>query len=167
MFATKGVFEACGVSEGEEVFFAGLLTQHFGAQRNYPVVRYGRIALIPEEKINTGEGPTDCYLVECQSFPGNSGSPVFLWLSPTRTPGQIVAGGGGLFLMGVMKGYFPQAHEVLVSEVGAQKLIWQENVGIPAVVPADKIKETLFSTKLVEQRDKALGEFAGSMQIRS
>src|SRR5437879_5312472 len=40
------------IVEGTEVFFAGLFTPFAGEPRNYPVVRFGRIALVTGEPIS-------------------------------------------------------------------------------------------------------------------
>lgn len=56
------------------------------------------------------------YLLECQSFGGNSGSPVFFQLNPLRKPGQLSLGGPVIFLAGVMKGSFLTGSELQITE---------------------------------------------------
>ena len=48
----------------------------------------------------------DLYLLECQPFAGNSGSPVFFQLEPLRNPWQLSLGGPKIYLGGVMTGSF-------------------------------------------------------------
>lgn len=151
MLTTKESFKEADIREGDEVFFTGLFTSFFGAQRNYPVARFGRVALVTEEKIPWKNVMLDLYLIECQSFGGNSGSPVFFYLGVTREPGSVIIGGTKLLLAGVMKGSFLDAKEVMIAETSPIALSL-ENVGIAAVVPSYKLHETLFSDTLREAR---------------
>lgn len=79
----KQLIADLGVDEGNEVFFTGLFSSYIGQQKNQPVIRFGKVALIPDEKIewkNETDNSLqlkDLYLIESFSFPGNSGSPVF------------------------------------------------------------------------------------------
>lgn len=151
MLTTKESFKEADIREGDEVFFTGLFTSFFGAQRNYPVARFGRVALVAEEKIPWKNVMLDLYLIECQSFGGNSGSPVFFYLGVTREPGSVILGGTKLLLAGVMKGSFLDAKEVMIAETSPIALSL-ENVGIAAVVPSYKLHEILFSDALRETR---------------
>src|ERR1051326_6291688 len=83
------------IAEGDDVFFAGLFTSHFGQTKNEPILRFGKVSLIPTDKISWKERDKpeqllDLYLMECSSFGGNSGSPVFFQLSPQRDPNSII-----------------------------------------------------------------------------
>lgn len=151
MLTTKESFKEVDIREGDEVFFTGLFTPFFGAQRNYPVARFGRVALVTDEKIPWKNVMLDLYLIECQSFGGNSGSPVFFYLGATREPGSVVIGGTKLLLAGVMKGSFLDAKEVIITETSPMA-VSLENVGIAAVVPSYKLHEILFSGALREAR---------------
>jgi hypothetical protein len=136
------------ITEGDAVFFAGLFVSHIGQKRNQPLVRFGKVALISEEKIewkDVGHPPkwVDLYLLECQSFAGNSGAPVFL----QRSENQV-------FLAGLMKGGFLQGNEIQQSP--ENKFILWQNAGISAVTPAEKLYEILFSEKLIQQRGQAI-----------
>lgn len=150
MFASKETLSSENVGEGDEIFFTGLLVQHVGEQRNYPVVRFGRVALLTEEKIATDLGYSDLHVTECQSFPGNSGSPVFLVLGPMRRPNVFTT--TRILLFGIMHGYFPQPSEIIRVEQTATKLYSLDNVGIALVVPAEKLMETLENEPLASQR---------------
>ena len=152
MFVTKEFIDQERVTEGDEVFFVGLLPQYYGTKRNHPVVRYGRLALVTDEKIYYPDGPVELFFAECQSFPGNSGSPVFLQLGPTRQPGAITLAPERLMLLGVMLGFVSQQVDI------SQGASFQENVGIAAIVPIERLKEILFSRPLVQQRMGVKGE---------
>lgn len=146
------------IAEGDDVFFSGLFTAHLGQKKNQPIIRFGKVALIPDDKIEWKEHGKeakfmDLYLLECQSFGGNSGSPVFFQLNPTRVPGQLSLGGPRIFLAGVMTGSFLNGNKVQINQ-SIPNLVSLQNVGIAAVTPAQKLHEILQSEDLKEQRKK-------------
>jgi hypothetical protein len=156
LIANKEIMEKYEIAEGDEVFFAGLFTSHIGQKRNQPIIRFGKVALIPEEKIEWKEENKpvkfmDLYLLECQSFGGNSGSPVFFQLNPMRKPNQINLGGPTIFLAGLMTGCFLSGNQIQIID-SVPNLISQQNIGIAALTPAEKLQEILFSEKIVELR---------------
>ena len=66
---TKAKIQSLMLNETDEVLFSGLFLPYSGAKKNYPIVRHGKIALMPEEKIPwlTISGQTsmqDLYLAE-------------------------------------------------------------------------------------------------------
>jgi hypothetical protein len=111
-FGTQELLKRDEISEGDDVFFAGLFESHFGFQQNHPILRFGKIALMSNEKIAFKERHSgsislaDLYLIECMSFAGNSGSPVFFYLSPTRRSNELVLGSPQMYLAGIIKGGF-------------------------------------------------------------
>src|SRR5208283_486528 len=97
MFVTQSKIQSMKLNETDEVLFSGLFLPYHGAKRNYPIVRHGKLALIPKEKIpwsNPAGGNTmqDLYLADITSWGGNSGSPVFVRLSGAREQGGLMAG---------------------------------------------------------------------------
>jgi hypothetical protein len=56
------------LSVGDELFLPGLFVNHYGRQRNIPIVRTGNIAALPEERVLTEMGLIDAYLAET-SYP--------------------------------------------------------------------------------------------------
>jgi hypothetical protein len=101
---TKESFRQLNIAEGSDVFFTGLFMSHYGQQRNQPIVRFGRVAMISDERVHwkgPGKSPEalELYLIETQSFGGNSGSPVFFYLGSDRIPGSIVVGPAELRLV--------------------------------------------------------------------
>jgi len=155
LVANKKLMEKHRITEGDDVFFAGLFVSHMGQKRNQPIIRFGKVALIPEEKIEWkehGKPPSlvDLYLLECQSFTGNSGAPVFFQLQQSQKRSDVALS-GEVFLAGIMKGSFLHGNEVQ-SSAEAEKLVLWQNAGIAAVTPAEKLNEILFSAELVAQR---------------
>jgi len=158
LIANKEVMVRNEIAEGDEVFFAGLFTSYIGQKKNQPIIRFGKVALIPDEKIEWKEEDKppkfmDLLLLECQSFGGNSGSPVFFQLNPLRKPGQMTLGGQTIFLAGIMTGSFLQGSQIQITDAIAN-LISLQNVGIAAITPADKLYEVLFSEEMVRLRQE-------------
>jgi len=161
LISTQKTIQDLEIEEGDDVFFTGLFTSFMGTKQNHPILRFGKVALLTDEKIEWKEKDkppmsTNLYLMECQSFGGNSGSPVFFNLSPIRKPGQIAMGGTRTYLAGVVRGSFLSGSEIQ-EEQTIEKPLFFENVGISAVTPAYKINEILFSKAVIEHR-KAVPE---------
>lgn len=157
MLTSRESFKELKISEGSDVFFTGLFAQSVGQHRNLPIVRFGRVAMVSDEKIpwkerNREPELLDLYLIETQSFGGNSGSPVFFYLGADREPGAIIGGPPVIRLAGVMKGSFIEGEEIQVVET---KLIpfSIQNVGIAAVMPSYLLQEILYSAELKKLRD--------------
>ena len=136
---TKESFRELNISEGSDVFFTGLFTPYMGQRRNHPIVRFGRVALLTDERIPWKGKPDkelellELYLIETFSFGGNSGAPVFFYLGSDRRPGTLLPG-MVLKLAGIMKGSFLDSYPVKLLET-AKTLVSSSNVGISAVVP--------------------------------
>jgi hypothetical protein len=162
------------IGEGDELFLCGLFASSVGITE--PIVRFGHIALarrqlIPLE-LSKGEAaiPTDAYLAEAQSYGGQSGSPAFVYLSPNRFPGRFVSqmtiGGPpsmkaqlNMALLGVVHGHVPLMEEIeweRESEMPSAHI--DVNAGISAVIPAQKILDTLMIEELREDRERTLEE---------
>lgn len=97
----------------------------------------------------------DLYLLECQSFGGNSWSPVFFQLSPFRKPWQISLGESNISLAWIMTGSFVNSNQIQITQTIPNLMSFQ-NIGIAAVTPAYKLYEILFWDELVNQRKEFL-----------
>ena len=154
LIADAKKFKELKITEGSDVFFTGMFTPHLGQQKNYPVVRFGKVALVTDEKVNWNGTPMDLYLIETSSYGGNSGSPVFFYLGADRDPGSLYVGPPQLFLAGIMMGAFQNIAPI--QAIGTSVIpISTSNLGIAAVVPANKLRELLDSDAMKAQR-KAL-----------
>lgn len=151
LVTTKEEFKELKIREGSDVFFTGLFTTYTGAEKNYPIVRFGHVALITDEKIEWQGKLMDLYLMEAGSYGGNSGSPVFFYLGSDREPGSIMIGSPILKLAGVMQGTFLDAQEIKIVET-KNIPISVSSMGIAAVVPGYKLHEILFSDELKGKR---------------
>ncbi len=148
---TQEDYKKLNIREGSDVFFTGLFTPYLGSEKNYPVVRFGRVALVTDEKIEWQGKPMSLYLIEAASYGGNSGSPVFFYLGSDRTPGVLSVGNPVLKLAGVMQGTFQDAQEIRIIETKKTPFSIS-NMGIAAIVPAYKVHELLFSDEMKKQR---------------
>jgi hypothetical protein len=163
---------------GDEVFATGLFTEAPGTTRNFPIVRHGNLAMIPDEQIQTDLGYADVYLVEARSIGGLSGSPV--WVRPTLMmpmrrsvpisfpsdkiwKDQIFGRGGENIptaivgpgkLLGLAHGHWSIKESDINKPSIEQDRKRGVNYGIAIVVPASKITETINQSGLVEIRNE-------------
>jgi len=152
MLTTKKNFEDLNIREGSDIFFTGLFSPYPGYEKNHPVVRFGRVALITEEKIEIKKGhKMNLYLIESGSFGGNSGSPVFFSLGSDRKPGSLILGPPVIKIAGVMMGSFLDVQPLKVIET-AKIPVASSSMGISAVTPAYKLHELLFGKELKKKR---------------
>ena len=136
------------IYEGFEVFFPSLFFPSFGSAENYPLIKFGRFALITDEKIMWQGKPTALYLIEIGSYGGNIGAPVFFYMESGRASASRPA----LKLAGVIQGTFGDAsQEIKITEKNKMPLPFS-NIGIAAVIPSYKLHEILFSEELKRQR---------------
>lgn len=153
--------EKLGIREGSDVFFAGLFTSYIGQKRIHPIIRFGRVAMLPEEKVAWGKRPDGSddlrtlYLLESQSYGGNSGAPVFFYLGADRQPGVLSLGPPVLKLAGVMMGSFLDIKPIEIVEQSVRTAISKSNVGIAAVVPSHLLHELLMSKAGEKQREES------------
>jgi hypothetical protein len=153
-------FGDLNIAERSDVFFTGLFTAYLGEHRNNPIVRFGSVAMQPEDRILWQEGTKPAqlvtlYLLETQSYGGNSGSPVFFSLGSDRVPGSIVVGPPVIKLAGVMRGSFNENRAIGLVQPNAAPAaipVSSQNIGIAAVTPAYLLKEVLFSQELKKFR---------------
>jgi len=158
-FVTEEKIRDHEIGVGDELFITGLFSPHYGESSNVPIIRMGNIAVMPEQPIDTGNGPTPAYLIETRSIGGLSGSPVFVNLGLHRwVRGRTVSNPNppaSLFLLGLMHGHFalPSLRDLLPDDpLGRERI----NMGIGIVVPAVKIAEVLNQESVLEDERRAL-----------
>lgn len=142
---TQDLLDRNLVSIGNETIIVGLFVSHTGTMRNVPIVRYGNIAMLPDEFVTTKLGKMKGYLVESRSIGGLSGSPVFVYTDRpiTRsTPTGSISERRVLWL-GFIHGHYDvpfPAEDTLVEDVTKDEAI---NMGIAIVVPSIKVVEMI------------------------
>lgn len=151
------------IGVGTEVFLSGLFVNHYGRERNIPIVRVGNIAAMPEEKIQTKMGPMDAYLIEARSIGGLSGSPVFAHLGVVIRPrsgglAMSTDDSGLIFFLGLMHGHWDAPGLTTVDEASLDARTTEErvNMGIGIVVPAEKVMEVIRQPKLRALEEAAM-----------
>jgi hypothetical protein len=154
MAATDEVIKKEEIGVGEEVFLAGLFVNHYGKERNIPIVRIGNIAAMPEERVQTHDlGAIEAYLVEARSIGGLSGSPVFAHLVGTRHIGKgSKLEAGKVYLLGLMHGHWDLPVADTYELAKDMSNIERVNMGIAIVVPVSKILEVLNRKELLGKR---------------
>ncbi|MBZ5645282.1 MAG: serine protease [Acidobacteriia bacterium] len=151
MFADDPLLKSEKVVEGDSLNFVGLMSQYYGDSKNYPVVRRGTLALMTDEEIDTPTGRQHAFIAELASWPGNSGSPVFLNLGGFRE-GAVIAG-MNLHLLGILSGSF--LNKVKGTTVDTASIMSGNdlNTGISFIIPAGQIKKILDSQPAQQYRD--------------
>ena len=145
------------IGTGDQVFITGLFTRAAGSSRNMPIVRMGTIALMPTEKIPHGSNLIDAYLIEHHSIGGLSGSPAFVSETAiipfpytdkqkTRDP-LVIFAPGQTFFMGLVRGHWETPPNPILGQNEGM------NLGISVVVPAQKIRDILFSEEQIALRE--------------
>jgi hypothetical protein len=170
IFADDDRIREFNIGPGDEVFMPGLFTKITNTSQNVPIVRLGNLAMMPGERIPFANGMVDAYLVESRSIGGLSGSPVFVreTVQVRGVPPNIafntnrhmlpkdlqvvMSGLGRIYFLGSMIGHWEAATGLLVSEREAV------NMGISPIVPAQKIKEILTQSGVLEMVKKVTEE---------
>lgn len=152
LVVTKETFTTEQIAQTDRVIFPSLLVNFMGLARNYPVMRNGSIALVPEEEVpmryelagSVVETKQEVILVDATSIPGASGSPVFLWPGPRVKGGAFTLGGTRPILLGVMHGFYPSLpRDLLKIETSEARQMFAENSGIAIVFPSWRLREIL------------------------
>ena len=141
-----------GLGEGTDVFFPALFVPHTGEHKNYPIIRFGKLAMMSDERISWDGQLQRLFLIESISVGGNSGAPVFLWFDPRMKPGELLSyDEKRIRLVGVMQGYFE-----LQRAIGFRKTqitpIYGSHTGISAVVPVDFLQDILSAPEVAISR---------------
>lgn len=156
-FLSQSEIYAFEIGPGDETFTVGRFIGHDGKQKNFPIVRFGNIAMMPEEPIRTREGQQLAFLVEPRSLSGFSGSPVFTWLPIERRlidpdhppPGYFR--NVGPWLLGVNCGRLtiPEFSRNILT---GRKVRSEAHSAIEVVIPSWKLKSLFETDELVEKR---------------
>lgn len=151
--ASKSDFSDADIKPTDRVVFPCLLTNFMGQGRNYPVVRNGYIALVPDEPVPLEYDVAgkhiitqqEMILIDATATPGASGSPIFLWPDLRLKGEKYQLWGERLWLLGIIHGFYPTAPQEIVHIIQSTKLVpaYAENSGIALVFPSWRIRELL------------------------
>jgi hypothetical protein len=118
--------------EGGVLYYVGLLTMHYGTERNFPVIRTGSLALITEELIEGPYGRSNYHLIDLQAYPGHSGGPVWMF-NRARS-----------YLLGILVAGQETKQEILQKKTpSGTETIAYYSLGITLVTPTAKLVELL------------------------
>lgn len=126
-----------GLAEGDGAYVLGFPMGQVGGERNYVIVRQGVLARVRDWLA----GGAKEFLVDAPVFPGNSGGPVVTrpeMVSIEGTAPRLRAD-----LIGVVKAYVPYRDVAISSQTGRQRIVFEENSGLTAVVPFDFVREVV------------------------
>jgi hypothetical protein len=144
------------LAEGDDVYFIGLMVQYYGVRRNYPLVRRGSLALLTGESVDTPSGRQQVFIAELESWPGNSGSPVFALQDGKN--GLPAKGSNSRFLGMIVASFVNRFSVPLDTGRPAGKLETGDkaNTGMTCIVPASTIERVLDSESAQRDRDQRM-----------
>ena len=132
---------------GSDVAMLGRFVGLNGLVTNTPIARFGSIATPnPIEERNTFQSNQETFVIDCQSVPGYSGSPVIAFLPTTALAETAVENSGfGPWLLGVDWMHFGNPEKVLSKDSGLEdfKPYIKGNSGLMGVIPAWRISTLL------------------------
>lgn len=128
-----------GVDEGGLVYALGFPMNLVNDSIKAPICRLGCISRITDAFL-AGQGAVN-FLVDAQTFPGNSGGPIISrpeYTSIANTPSNSSAN-----LIGILSAYIPYRDTLVSQQTGQPAMIREENSGLTIVHPVDRIKEVI------------------------
>lgn len=124
---------ASGLAEGSLIYSLGFPMNLVAKTRQYPICRLGCISRISD--IYEQDNAID-FLVDSQTFPGNSGGPVVTL--------EAGAGPNGMAkLIGVLHAYIPYKESLFSRQTGRERSVMEENSGLTLVQTVDRIMEVV------------------------
>jgi S1-C subfamily serine protease len=128
-----------GVEEGSLIYALGFPMNLVGDLVKAPICRLGCISRVADAFID--EKTACSFLVDAQTFPGNSGGPIVSrpeHISIDGTPSNTNAN-----LIGILSAYIPYRETLYSRQTGRDRMIQEENSGLTIVHPVDRIKEVI------------------------
>ncbi len=140
---------------GDELNAVGLFSKLSGLRKNLPIVRFGHLAMIPDEPVITKSGATDAMLLELTSIGGLSGSPVF-FIPPLFHPDRR------MMLVGIVHGHYDfRQNEVSQNFDRDRTGLGSDNAGVAVMIPGYRIVEVINSDDLRNMREAIIAREAG------
>ena len=151
LVASKADFEAASIQTTDRVVFPGLLVNFMGLSRNYPIIRSGSIALLPDELVpmrypvgaKVIDTRQEVIFIDGTAVSGESGSPVFLWPGPRLQGGAFAIGGTKPLVLGVLHGFYPALPREIKTIQTNSAQVFAENSNIAIVFPSWRLREIL------------------------
>lgn len=135
---TLDQMQGTGVEEGSLVYALGF-PMNLVDPIKIPICRLGCISRVTDAFLLKNGNPI--FLVDAQTFPGNSGGPIISrpeHVSIAGTPTNTKA-----YLIGILSAYLPYKDTLISQQTGEPRMIQTENSGLTIVHPVDRIKEVV------------------------
>lgn len=135
---TLGQMQSIGVEEGHLIYALGF-PMNLVDSIKVPICRLGCISRVTDAFILKDSMPM--FLVDAQTFPGNSGGPIVSrpeLISINGVP-QITSSN----LIGILSAYIPYKETLYSRQTGRVRMFQEENSGLTIVHPVDRIKEVV------------------------
>lgn len=131
--------QSTGVDEGSLVYALGFPMNLVNDSVKAPICRLGCISRVADAFVNPKTAVA--YLIDAQTFPGNSGGPIVSrpeHISIEGTPQNTKAN-----LIGILSAYIPYRETLYSRQTERDRMIQEENSGLTIVHPVDRIKEVV------------------------
>jgi hypothetical protein len=166
MVMTEEIANEIGLGIGDNVFLVGRFINHEGKQRNTPTVRFGNIAQMPSEPVETLVNGIPhqqiSILADVKSIGGYSGSPVFLNENSLFKRGENRKPANKHWLVGVDWGHIYDWAPICGFDgnpVAAGHQV-RMNTGMACIVPAWRLLELIMRDDLRKVRDGIIAKHA-------
>ena len=136
---TLSQMQKTGIDEGSLVYALGYPMNLVHNLIRTPICRLGCISRVADAFGDPANAIQ--FLVDAQTFPGNSGGPVVSrpeHISIDGTPHNTNAN-----LIGILSAYIPYQETLFSRQTGRNRMIQEENSGLTIVHPVDRIKEVV------------------------
>lgn len=128
-----------GVDEGSLVYALGFPMNLVDDTIKAPICRLGCISRIANLFVSSESN--DGFLVDAQTYPGNSGGPIVSRPEQMSIEGTISNDKANL--IGILCAYIPYQEVLFSRQTGRDRMIQEENSGLTIVQPVDRIKEVV------------------------
>ncbi len=131
--------KSTGVDEGSLIYSLGFPMNLVNDFVKAPICRLGCISRVADAFVDPRSA--DMFLVDAQTFPGNSGGPIISrpeHISIDGTPYNTSAN-----LIGILSAYIPYRETLYSRQTGRNRMVQEENSGLTIVHPVDRIKEAV------------------------
>lgn len=128
-----------GVEEGSLVYALGFPMNLVNDKVKAPICRLGCIARVADAFLDAQK--TEMFLVDAQTFPGNSGGPIIS--RPEHMSIEGTPQNGSANLIGILSAYIPYRDTLVSQQTKQAVMIREENSGLTIVHPVDRIREVV------------------------
>ncbi len=136
---TLAQMEETGVNEGSLIYALGFPMNLSSNIVKAPICRLGCISRI--EDAFRAKQYAETFLVDAQTFPGNSGGPIIS--RPELISIQGTKRNDKANLIGILSAYIPYSDTLFSQQTGRARMVTEENSGLTIVHPVDRIKEVV------------------------